>query len=83
MTYRGYVKNGAIQLDEPIALREGAAVDVTVLKPMAPAGHAPKGSSLEERLSAIWADVLASEWTKLPYDLSYHLDHYIYGTPKQ
>ncbi len=83
MTYRGYVKNGAIQLDERVALPEGAAVDVTVLKPIAPAIGAQKGASLEERLLAIWADVPASEWTNLPADLTDHLDHYIYGTPKQ
>jgi hypothetical protein len=83
MTYRGYVKNGAIQLDERVALPEGAAVDVTVLKPIGPAVRVQEGASLEERLSAIWADVPASEWTKLPDDLTDHLDHYIYGTPKQ
>lgn len=83
MTYRGHVKNGAILLDERVALPEGTAVDVTVLKPVAPLTETPNGGSLEERLAAIWKDVPADEWAKLPNDLTDHLDHYIYGTPKQ
>ena len=31
MTYRGRVKNGAVVLDAPAALPEGAAVEVTVV----------------------------------------------------
>lgn len=85
MTYRGHVANGAIRLDEYVTLPEGAVVDVTLVKqaPRAPAEGATKGASVEERLSAIWADVPATEWAKLPDDLTDQLDHYIYGTPKQ
>ncbi len=39
--------------------------------------------SIEEKIAAIWADVPAEEWAKLPPDLSDQLDHYIYGTPKK
>ena len=28
------------------------------------------------------ADVPQEEWDRLPADLTDHLDHYIYGTPK-
>jgi hypothetical protein len=31
MTYRGHVKNGAVVLDPPAALPEGAAVEVSVV----------------------------------------------------
>ena len=31
MTYRGHVKNGAVVLDTPAALPEGAAVEVSVI----------------------------------------------------
>ena len=32
MTFRGHIKNGNICLDEPVALPEGAAVNVEVLQ---------------------------------------------------
>jgi len=38
--------------------------------------------SIEQELQEIWKDVPASEWEKLPADLSDNLDHYLYGTPK-
>jgi hypothetical protein len=38
--------------------------------------------TIEEKLRAIVADVPQEEWDRLPADLSEHLDHYIYGTPK-
>ena len=37
---------------------------------------------IEEKPRAIWADVPQDEWDRLPADLSEHLDHYIYGTPR-
>ena len=32
MTYRGHIKSGQIVLDEPVALPEGAEVNVEVVK---------------------------------------------------
>ena len=87
MTYRGHVQNGVILMDEPVTLPEGAVVDVRVIGAAAEPEQAPspdsKSPSVEEKLAAIWADVPTLEWAKLPVDLTDHLDHYIYGTPKK
>lgn len=80
MVYRGYVRNGKVELEEPAALPEGAAVELTLLPP-APDGRAER--PIEEIIDEIFADVPESEWEKLPADLSDQLDHYVYGTPKQ
>ena len=32
MTYRGHVKNGQVALDEPVALPEGAPVNIEVVE---------------------------------------------------
>ena len=42
----------------------------------------PNAPTIEEKLRDIWADVSEEEWNRLPPDLTDHLDHYIYGTPK-
>ena len=42
----------------------------------------PNAPPIEEVLAAIMADVPEEEWKRLPADLTDHLDHYIYGTPK-
>jgi hypothetical protein len=38
---------------------------------------------IEELLQERGRRVPESEWDKLPPDLTDHLDHYIYGTPKE
>ena len=81
MTYRGHVENGVIQLQGSVILPEGAEVRVE----LATAGKEdfdPNAPPIEEKLRAIMADVPQEEWDRLPADLSEHLDHYIYGTPK-
>ena len=81
MTYRGHVENGVIQLQGSVVLPEGAEVCVEV----ATAGKEefdPNAPTIEEKLRAIVADVPQEEWDRLPADLTDHLDHYIYGTPK-
>jgi hypothetical protein len=87
MTYRGHVQNGVVFLDEPTVLPDGACVDVHVIAGKTPEREPPsrdsKSPTVEEKVAAIWADVPASEWKKLPDDLTDHLDHYVYGTPKK
>jgi len=81
MVYRGHVENGMIQLEEAVVLPEGAEVRVEV----AAAGKDkfdPDALPIEDKLRAIVADVPKEEWDRLPADLTDHLDHYIYGTPK-
>jgi predicted DNA-binding antitoxin AbrB/MazE fold protein len=80
MTYRGHVENGMIQLQGSVVLPEGAEVRVELA-----AGKKefdPNTPPIEEKLRAIMADVPKEEWDRLPADLTEHLDHYIYGTPK-
>jgi hypothetical protein len=38
-----------------------------------------RAPAVEEELSAIWADVPAAEWARLPADLTDNLDEYLYG----
>ena len=40
-------------------------------------------SPLEAKISEISKSVPMKDWRKLPRDLSYNLDHYIYGLPKR
>ncbi|MGO9112798.1 MAG: hypothetical protein ACLP9L_26495 [Thermoguttaceae bacterium] len=80
MVYRGHVENGVIQLEGSVILPEGAEVRVELA-----AGQAvfdPKAPTIEEQLAAIVADVPATEWARLPADLTENLDHYLYGTPR-
>jgi hypothetical protein len=79
MVLIGHIKNGAITLDNPISLPEGAAVEVHVMSaPPAPRVVADEGSSLLERLRPIVGQV-----EDLPADASLNIDHYLYGHPKR
>lgn len=42
-----------------------------------------KGRTLEEILAEHAKGIPQEEWDKLPPDLSFNLDHYIYGAPKR
>ncbi len=81
MVYRGHVENGVIQLEGPVTLPEGAEVRVEVVAP-GKEEYDPDAPPIEEVMAAIMADVPKEEWDRLPADLTDHLDHYIYGTPK-
>jgi hypothetical protein len=76
MVYRGHVKNGMIQADEPIELPEGAAVRFEI----APGSerHADSTLSFGERFS----EVMGKAQT-LPEDAAENHDHYLYGMPKK
>lgn len=86
MVYRGHVENGTIRLEESVVLPEGAEVRVELATPAEDAptkeGFDPNAPAIEDRIRAIVADVPQEEWDRLPADLTDHLDHYIYGTPK-
>lgn len=70
MTYRGRVKDGAIILDQPLQLPEGAEVLV---------------QPLGDEQSSIWRKLLELAGTvkDLPPDAADNHDHYLYGTPKR
>lgn len=71
MTYRGHVKNGQIQLDEPARLPEGAEVQIVLLA----SGEAEP--NLWDKLRNIAGTVEG------PEDWARNHDHYIHGTPKR
>jgi len=87
MVYRGYVSNGTIRLEDSVILPEGAEVRVELAGSANEAAPVkqdlePNAPTIEEKIAAIMADVPQEEWDRLPADLTDHLDHYIYGTPK-
>lgn len=45
--------------------------------------HGFPPDSIEAQLLKLAAGVPDEEWEKLPKDLSYNLDHYLYGAPKK
>ncbi|MDQ3439081.1 MAG: hypothetical protein M3478_01880 [Planctomycetota bacterium] len=49
MTYRGQIRNGAIVLDPPAQLPEGAAVEVSVVAPLEKQQRSPIASIKELR----------------------------------
>lgn len=89
MVYRGYVRNGKVELEDAPVLPEGAEVELSVVREPDGDGNGMSGRaearhgllSLQAELDRIWADVPESEWDKLPPDLTDQLDHYVYGTP--
>lgn len=84
MVYQGHVERGVIVLDDAVQFPEGTTVQVTLEEP-SPASEtlATSAKSIEEEIAEIVAEVPAEAWARLPEDLSDHLDHYVYGTPKR
>jgi hypothetical protein len=64
----------------PVRVVEVAQLD---LEPIGAISFNAEAPLIEDVLAQIAAEVPASEWERLPIDLSEHLDHYIYGTPKR
>lgn len=73
MTYRGHVEKGAIVLDEPAELPEGAEVTVEIAT-HSDVAHADYVSPLLK---------YAGKAIGLPPDASVNVDHYLYGHPKR
>lgn len=62
----------------------GPATTAGVAAALGGPGEAPRRkASIEEVLESIAAEIPDEEWEKLPADLSYNLDHYLYGAPKK
>jgi hypothetical protein len=77
MTYRGHVQNGAVVLDEPADLAEGAQVAI-VVGACKNVSHETERRTLHERLQPFIGMA-----NGLPPDGSRNLDHYLYGAPKK
>jgi len=79
MTYQGHVENGAVVLDSPASLPEGAKVEVAVVSDV----ELPHDAKpLWMRIVEIGASVPREDWREVPADASINLDHYLYGAPK-
>ena len=79
MTYKGYVKNGVIVLDEPADLKDGDRVSVRPLRTSRkPPKKAARPLTLYERLKDVVGIVKG-----MPSDFARNHDHYIHGTPKR
>jgi hypothetical protein len=76
MTYRGHVKNGAVVLDAPAALPEGAAVEVVVVTTPMQQQRPPISSIDELRGQDVEDDAFEGfdetlrEWRKEPWRLT-------------
>jgi len=79
VTYKGYVKNGVIVLDEPAGLKDGDRVSVRPLRTRVRTtrkGRRP--ATLYERLKSV-----VGKAKGLPPDAAVNHDHYLYGLPKK
>ncbi len=71
MTLEGRIENGAIVLEPPIKLPEGARVRVEIIS-------TSTGPTLFDRIGH-----LAGKAKHLPPDAAEQHDHFLYGTPKK
>ncbi len=70
---------------EKVAEQEMGNQPEDAVRAVGPASDASRRSdrTLEEILEHFSRNIPDEEWDKLPSDLSFNLDHYIYGTPKR
>ncbi|MBI4556614.1 MAG: hypothetical protein HY706_03455 [Candidatus Hydrogenedentes bacterium] len=77
MTYKGHVENGAIVLDDPAELPEGAAVNIELV---------PSPASVDDELGPSFTERFAEIMGKaqsLPEDAAQNHDYYLYGAAKK
>lgn len=79
MTYRGIIHNGAVVLDEPVPLPEGAEVEcaLVVVGSTEDCATAQTASEADDPLMRFSGIVKG-----MPPDASRNVDHYLYGHPK-
>ncbi|OQC04040.1 MAG: hypothetical protein BWX80_02617 [Candidatus Hydrogenedentes bacterium ADurb.Bin101] len=65
MTYKGHVQNGAIVLDEPVNLPDGAIVSLEIAM-LENVGDNPQVPTLAERLASVIgkAEGLPADWSE-------------------
>ena len=79
MVYRGHVREGKVELSEPLALPDGAEVTVRLVKPRRKVAKTRRrATTLAERLAPFIGKAKG-----LPADFARNHDHYLYGVPKQ
>ena len=79
IVYHAHIENGAVVLDEPATLPEGARVEIALVVTERPM---PFGGSDEATPSNGFLK-FAGKATGLPADASRNMDHYLYGYPRQ
>ena len=79
MTLHGHIENGTIVFEPPLALPDGAEVEVKVISVISDpiAASSAETPSLLERMKDF-----VGTFEGLPPDASVNLDHYLYGAPK-
>ena len=80
MLLEGTVHDGAILLDDPATLQEGARVEIEVKTITEKPAPPPEGESPPTLLSLLRLAGIAKD---LPEDFAAQHDHYIHGTPKR
>lgn len=76
MTYKGHVENGAIVLDDPVELPEGAIIRFEI--ETTPEQTEDSIPTLAERYAGFIGKAVG-----LPEDAAENHDHYLYGLPKK
>jgi hypothetical protein len=82
MTLHGHIENGGIKFDPPIALPDGAAVEVQLQVLSSKTEEQSTGTSEPPTLLERMKDFVGT-FDGLPADASTNLDHYLYGSPKR
>ena len=80
MTYQGHIENGTVVLDTPVALPEGAKVEVALLETT---GEPPKRKPIWEIAMELANSIPEEDVRQMPTDGSINHDHYLYGTRKR
>lgn len=75
MTYKGHVEDGAVVLDEPAQLPDGAKVEIAVYEPQQVTADDNPLPTLYERLKSV-IGILDG-----PADLAENHNHYAHGQP--
>ena len=78
MVFHGRVIGGAVVIDPPGALPEGAEVQVHVVGP-------PLATTIEPEIPTLYEQFkdTIGQAKDLPSDMAEQHDHYIHGTPKR
>lgn len=61
---------------------QATSIDVDFDEPDESTPQGPEEPPIEDVIQDLFADVPDGAWDSLPADLTDHLDHYLYGTPK-
>jgi len=78
MVYTGHVQDGAVVLDDPVTLPDGARVNVSIVEEDEHGDASISPPSLYDRLKSVVGMAKG-----LPPDLALNHDHYLHGQPKR